>query len=110
MIINEKEYILSPRKTKDVLDLVEACKNLEESNSSSFVIMAQVICGSLKVTYKKLPFFRRIFSRKVTLKYLLANLSTLEISNAFNEVIELEGGKKKVVVENQSVETLQKEK
>lgn len=96
MTIKGKKYILSPRKTKDVLDLVEASKNQEENNLSSFIIMAQVICDSSKATYKNLSFLKKIFTKRISLKYLLVNLSAQEIQDYFNEVIELEGGKKKM--------------
>jgi hypothetical protein len=109
MKINGKDYELSPRKAKDVLDLTEACKDQEESNLSGFVVMTQVICDSLKATRQGLPFLKRLFTKKITVKHLLAQLSTLDISNAFNEIVELEGGKKKVVAEKQSDEMLQKE-
>jgi hypothetical protein len=152
MIINEKEYVLSPRKTKEVLDFQEAFKDekLEDSaNITNVLIMAQTISDSLKATwrnevikvflkrtklnpkfiidnidelgilYKRINIFTRwLIKRKVNRyrdylvdwKYLLNVLDEKTFTEAFLFVSELEGNKKKVVVENQSVETLQKEK
>lgn len=101
MEINGKKYELSARKAKDVLNLQEACKNQDESDLSGFIVMAKVICDSLKSTRERMPFYKRIFIKKITVKYLLAKLSTLEIAVAFNDIAEIEGGKKKVVAENQ---------
>ena len=109
MKINGKEYELSPRIAKDVLSLTEACKEQEDNYLFGVTVMAQVIRDSLGATYKRLPFLKRCFTKKITLKQILENLSISEITNYFNEVVELEGGKKKVVVEKQSDEMLQKE-
>jgi glutaredoxin-related protein len=73
----------------------------------------------LGILYKRINIFTRwLIKRKVNRyqdylvdwKYLLNVLDERTFTEAFLFVSELEGNKKKVVVENQSVETLQKEK
>jgi hypothetical protein len=148
MKINGKDYELSPRKAKEILDLQEAFKegNLEEvANITNVMVMAQTISDSLKATWRnkvmkvfnentkldsqfifdsidnlnvlfaKLNFFvvwriKRKISRYnnylVDYKFILSMLDQQTFANSFMEVIELEGGKKKVVAEKQSGEML----
>jgi len=151
MELNGKEYELSPRKAKEILDLQEAFKegNLEEvANITNVMVMAQTISDSLRATWRNKVmkvflektrldaqfifdniddlqilyvrvnrFVRWRIKRKISrynnylidYKFVLSMLDQQTFANSFIEVIELEGGKKKVVVEKQSDEMLQKE-
>jgi hypothetical protein len=151
MKINGKEYELSPRKAKEILDLQEAFKeeNLEEvTNITNVMVMAQTISDSLKATWRNKVmkvflentrldaqfifdniddlqilyvrvnrFVRRRIKRKISrynnylidYKFVLSMLDQQTFANSFMEVMELEGGKKKVVAGKQSDEMLQKE-
>jgi hypothetical protein len=151
MKINGKEYELSPRKAKEILDLQEAFKeeNLEEvTNITNVMVMAQTISDSLKATWRNKVmkvflentrldaqfifdniddlqilyvrvnrFVRRRIKRKISrynnylidYKFVLSMLDQQTFANSFMEVMELEGGKKKVVAGKQSDEMLLKE-
>jgi hypothetical protein len=151
MELNGKEYELSPRKAKEILDLQEAFKegNLEEvANITNVMVMAQTISDSLRATWRNKVmkvflektrldaqfifdniddlqilyvrvnrFVRWRIKRKISrynnylidYKFVLSMLDQQTFANSFVEVVELEGGKKKVVVEKQSGEMLQKE-
>lgn len=113
MIINGKELILSPRKAKDVLDLAAACEGKEETNLASIVVMAQIINDSLRATGLKLSKFKRWRYTKFingATNYILANLSANELLEAYTQVMEIEGNKKKVEAkERQSGEKSQED-
>ena len=115
MIINKKSYILSPRRAADVLDLAAACEKQDAVNDqTNTIIIAQLISDSLKATGLKINIFKRLKYRrfiKGDAKFILASLNLKELFDAWNEVLELEGGKKKVVPakESQSVEMSQKD-
>jgi hypothetical protein len=139
MELNGKEYELSPRKAKEILDLQEAFKegNLEEvANITNVMVMAQTISDSLRATWRNKVmkvflektrldaqfifdniddlqilyvrvnrFVRWRIKRKISrynnylidYKFVLSMLDQQTFANSFVEVIELEGGKKKVV-------------
>ena len=151
MELNGKEYELSPRKAKEILDLQEAFKegNLEEvANITNVMVMAQTISDSLRATWRNKVmkvflektrldaqfifdniddlqilyvrvnrFVRWRIKRKISrynnylidYKFVLSMLDQQTFANSFMEVMELEGGKKKVVAGKQSDEMLQKE-
>ena len=113
MLLNNKEYVLSKRKAKDVLDLAKESKEYdypkegepvtEEQLNHLLVLMAQVISDSLKATYMNLPLWRKVFNLKYrkflkgAASLLIINLPEDELTTYYLEVLELEGGKKKVV-------------
>jgi hypothetical protein len=113
IIIKGESFELSPRKAKDVLNLVEAVKNMEENEITSISAMCQMINDSLKASAAKISWYQIIKKYKYNkfvkgaVEYILANLSVIEVYAYYNEILELEGGKKKVVEqEKQSDEKL----
>lgn len=113
MLLNRRKYVLSKRKAKDVLDLAKESKEYEYPKENEpitekqldnlLVLMAQVINDSLKATYMNLPLWRKVFNLKYrkffkgAASLLIINLPEDELTTYYLEVLELEGGKKKVV-------------
>lgn len=123
-----RDLVLSPRKAKDVMALAEAASTTTQDGISGMLFAAQVVNDSLKATYQNmmvgfesLSLLKKWKKVKETKNYavfykngiplLLDNLSGEELTEACNAVIELEGGKKKVVPEkeSQSEEMLQED-
>lgn len=120
MIINRKEYKLSPRKTGDVLRLSEYSETLKfdkEFTAGNLTNNAEIfsitINDSLRATYKNFSFWQKLLNLRYRkfLKnnniYLYKHLTLNELGIYFAEVQELEGSKKKVAAESESAEKLQ---
>ena len=99
--IDKREYILSPRRASDVLDMAMVAENIKETDSAKQVLsMAKIVCDSLKATYLLLGRIRgwryRKFTEKRGVRLLLVSLSMKEVGEACNAVLEdVEGSKKK---------------
>ena len=113
IVIKEKEFILSARKTRDVLALGEVSDESKKSPTSGMIIMAQIVNDSLKATYinksnglSNLPFSKKIKTLFDMRKYrifvtsginiIIENLDGASLSKACEKVLELEGVKKKL--------------
>ncbi len=99
--IDGREYILSPRRASDVLNLIAAAeKNTSPDGISSMLTIAKVVCDSLKATYLSLGKIRGWryyhFTRSSGVTSILEGLSTAEIGLAYESVMALEGAKKKM--------------
>ncbi len=116
--INGRELILSPRKSGDVLQLVEATQDLEQTNTLGMITAAQVVNDSLKATYMNIMAgfdqlgwikkFKKIKETKDYVKYklgattyLINELTQQELSDACQNVFDLEGIKKKEPLKDQ---------
>jgi hypothetical protein len=102
LLIDNREYILSPRLAVDVLTLAEFAKRKDKSLTvlEEAQILAQVVSDSLRATYVKLGRIRgwryRKFASTSGRSFLINRLSMQEIGEAFIYVKEeLEGDKKK---------------
>lgn len=109
--IKNTQYELSPRIAKDVLDLSSIITStIENSNNtvaSELIIKSKIVCDSLiasKRYYKPWQFkYWRLnkFRGNKGVLYLLNKCSVETISTAFENVLELEGLKKKENQESQ---------
>lgn len=115
MLLNNKEYVLSKRKARDVLDLAKESKEYdypkegepvtEEQLNHLLVLMAQVISDSLKATYMNLPLLKKVFNWKYrkflkgSASLLIISLSEDELTGYYLDVLDLEGNTKKKVVQ-----------
>lgn len=126
--INGRDLILSPRKAKDLLTLVEAIQDLEQTNTIGMITASQIINDSLKATYidmmegfDQLGLIKKFKKLKETKhyakyytgasSYLLGLLSAEKLSETCDVILTMEGSKKKEMTpekENRSEETLQK--
>lgn len=100
MTIDGRQYILTPRRASDVLNLVVAVeKNEKPDNVSNLLTIAQIVRDSLKATYLSFGKIRgwryRQFLGSAGIILILDSLSTEELMNAYQSVMELEGSKKK---------------
>jgi hypothetical protein len=99
MKIGKREYVLSPRRAVEVLDLAAAVGGIKEEDSNPLLIAAQVVADSLKATGLNLGRVRgfryRRFTGKGGVRFLTHELSQPAIWKAYLEVLEIEEAEKK---------------
>jgi len=100
VLIDGREYVLSPRRAVDVLDLTYiAQKEGEPDTTMNLLRMVQVVSDSLKSTYLSLGRVRGFryarFVGKGGVSALIEAMSLQDISDAVEKVGEVEGLKKK---------------
>lgn len=112
--IKGKNYNLSVRKTLDYLNLVSFVGELPmpeegkpltgEQLKTDHVIKAQTIYDSIKATYSNYSNLRKIFARKYKklllngVVFILDNSDPFELNLAFQNIMEMEGSKKKATI------------
>jgi len=119
MKIKRREYILSERSVGDISALALASAKYEmpeegtqvtpEQYQNAILVSAQAVCDSLKATYKRLPWYLKIFALKYrkffkegAVDFIIENTSSSELEEIQALLTEKDGSKKKAVTENQS--------
>jgi hypothetical protein len=104
--IRGEKYLLSPRTAFDKLELIEAIQRHnpdDYTQSDQMIEVTQVLVDSLTETGRRLPrynFRERLRYWKLKrsgIMFLLKNMTTESINTACNQILELEGDKKKEV-------------
>jgi hypothetical protein len=101
MKIRKTEYVLSPRRAADMLDLAAAVEGYddEKSGGQQMLIAAQMVSDSLRATGLNLGALRgwryRRFVKRTGVTFLMAELSEAELWRAYNDVMDAEGAEKK---------------
>lgn len=102
IVIEGTSYELTARRAYDVLTLASVAKGkLDNDVVSNISVMAQVVSDSLKSTGLRLVWYKRMKYRKFIrgkgISLLVKTFTPLELAELFQQIYELEGGKKKVV-------------
>lgn len=92
---NEKEFLISERTAGDVVSFAEFSEKLENTQTNSLYKAIVIIEAGLKINFSKIKFyqlFKRLYLKRVlNQKYLINNLSALQISELAKEILILEG-------------------
>jgi len=96
-LFNEKEFLISERTAGDVLTFSKFSDNLDNSGQNSIYRAAIMIEDALKINIKNLKWYQIIkliyYKRILDKKYLINNLTSLQVSELTKEILILEGFK-----------------
>ena len=89
------KIVLAPRTAARVYALAESVKSIKDSEHGLLIIMAQVVYDSARSAVKigKPKSWLNFF---ITTKRILRKFSAADLVRMYSDVMELEGGKKKV--------------